>query len=155
MEIRTANLEDLGAIEILWKEMMLFHIARDDYFTMVPEAEDIHREYMKRILCDGEKHVLVADDSGIVLGYIVMELCNKPPIYPNVEYVEIQAISVSASARRKGIGRKLVEAVTTWCRNQDITQVECGVAVNNPVSRAFWKQMGFQGTIERCKFNIK
>jgi ribosomal protein S18 acetylase RimI-like enzyme len=155
MEIRTANLEDLCAIETLWKEMMLFHSALDDDFSMIPEAEEIHREYMKGILQEGEKRVLVADDGGIVLGYIRMETCKKPPIYPNIEYVEIKAISVSTSARRKGIGRKLVEAVTTWCMNRNIMQVECGVAVNNPVSQAFWKRMGFRATIERCKLDLR
>ncbi len=43
MEVRTASLKDLDAIESLWKEMMLFHIALDETVPVIPEAEAIHR----------------------------------------------------------------------------------------------------------------
>jgi GNAT superfamily N-acetyltransferase len=154
MEVRTASLNDLNAIESLWKEMLLFHIALDDYFVMIPEAEAIHREYMKSILLEESERVLVADDGGVILGYIVMEVGKKPPIYPHEEYVEIAALSVCESARRKGVGRQLVEAVLTWGRGRNITQVECAVAVNNPVSQAFWVRMGFRRTVERCVLDL-
>ncbi len=98
--------------------------------------------------------LLVADKDSQTLGYIVMEVCKKPPIYPHNEYVEITAISVYESTRWKEVGRRLVDVVLTWSLNSNITRVECAAAVNNPVSQAFWKRVGFRGTVERCVLDL-
>jgi phosphinothricin acetyltransferase len=148
MQIRQASLDDLDAIEFLWREMMDFHIAIDDYFTLIPEAETNHRTYMTDLLQDESKRVFVADDAGNILGYLVAEVNTYPPIFVHKNYGHIGAISVSDSARRQGLGRKLLEAALDWFREQNLRRVECGVAVNNPVSQGFWEAMGFRGIIE-------
>ena len=35
MQIRLANLDDIDAIELLWKEMAIFHQYIDPYFTII------------------------------------------------------------------------------------------------------------------------
>ena len=153
MPIRTANLQDLDAIEALWKEMMRFHAALDPYFVTIPEADVAHRSYMATLLQDETKHVFVADD-GQILGYLVMMIQDYPPIYEVQKFAEISAISVTAAARRQGVGRQLVEAVLNFCRENGIQRVECSVAVANSVSQGFWKGSGFRGVLERCVLDL-
>ena len=142
MEVRTASLNDLDAIESLWKEMMLFHIALDETFAEIPEAEAIHHEYMKGLSLDESERVLVTDDDCNILGFIVMKVCENPPIYPLKEYVEIAAISIRKSARRKGIGHQLVKGTLGWCCDQGFSRVECAVAVKNPVAQGIRRRWG-------------
>ena len=132
MQIRSATPTDLDAIESLWREMMDFHIALDDYFTMIPEADANHRTYMAGLLENHPDRILVAEDGDQLLGVLVMQICENPPIYPHQRYLEIMDISVSAKARRQGVGRKLLEAAIEYARQQSISRVECAVALNNP-----------------------
>ena len=148
MNIRRATLADLDAIELLWREMMDFHIAIDDYFIMVPEADTNHREYMTGLLQNEAKCIIVADDNGQIIGYLMAEINDYPPIYLQKQYGHISAISVTASAQREGIGHQLLDAALDWFRGQGVKRVECAVAVENPVSQRFWKGLGFRGIME-------
>jgi ribosomal protein S18 acetylase RimI-like enzyme len=148
MQIRRAILTDLDAVEALWLEMALFHQNIDPYFTIIHEAEANHRTYMTGLLQDDAKRIFVADDSERLLGYLMAEVNAYPPIYVHQNYGHIGAISVTASARRQGIGHQLLVAALDWFRTQGLLRVECAVAVENPVSQRFWKGQGFRGFME-------
>ena len=148
MQIRRAALTDIDAIEVLWREMMNFHIECDDYFTMSTEADTNHREYMTGLIQDENKRVYVADDDSQLIGYLMAEINAYPPIYLHQRFGHIGAISVSESAQCKGVGRQLLEAALAWFRENDLQRVECSVAVENPLSQGFWKKMGFRSFVE-------
>jgi len=154
MQIRQATLEDIDGIELLWKEMAVFHQKIDSYFTIIPEAEANHRTYMTGLLQDESKRIFVADDAGCLLGYLMADVKAYPPIYFHKNYGNIGGISVTASARRKGVGRKLLSVALEWFRDQGLQRVECGVAVENPLSQGFWKGVGFRGFMEMHVLNL-
>jgi len=64
MQIRRATLNDLDAIETLWQEMVDFHLALDDYYSLAPEAHTNHREYMVGLIQDETRRIFVAEDNG-------------------------------------------------------------------------------------------
>jgi len=154
MQIRLATMEDIDAIESLWKEMAIFHQKIDSYFTIIPEAETNHRAFMTGLLQDESKRIFVADEAGCLLGYLMADIKVYPPIYVHKNYGHIGAISVTASALRKGVGRKLLGAALEWYREQGLQRVECGVAVENPLSQGFWKGVGFRGFMEMHVLNL-
>jgi ribosomal protein S18 acetylase RimI-like enzyme len=129
--------------------MMEFHASLDDYFTLIPEAGVHHEEYMTRLIKDEDTRVFVAEHDGQLLGYLVAGVNEYPPIYLHKNYGHIGAISVTASARRMGIGTKLLDAALDWFLAKGLQRVECGVAIENPVSQAFWKGREFRGFMEK------
>jgi ribosomal protein S18 acetylase RimI-like enzyme len=149
MNIRQATLKDINAIEILWKEMATLHQEIDSYFMLIPEAEESHRSYMVSLIKDGSKRVFVAEKFGSLLGYLVADVKDYPPIYRYKRYGHISGISVSTADRRKGVGRKLLGAALEWFQTMGLKRVECGVAVNNHLSQGFWKEMGFRAYMEK------
>ncbi len=46
--------------------------------------------------------------------------------------------------RRKGIGRKLLQEVITWAREQGALRVQLGVTVGNSHARQLYESVGFQ-----------
>lgn len=154
MEIRCATPSDLDAIEFLWREMMEFHIAYDDYFDLALEADANHRDYMAGLFQDEKKRIFVADDGNEILGYLMAEINSYPPIYLHQNYGHIGAISVTQSARRKGVGNQLLAAALEWFRENNLQRVECAVAVENPLSQGFWKGMGFRSIMETLMLEL-
>jgi len=104
---------------------------------------------MTGLIQDDSKRVYVAEEKGLLLGYLTAQVNSYPPIYLHEMYGYIGGISVNASARRKGVARKLVNTALDWFREAGIRRVECGVAVENPVSQSFWKGMGFRCFVEK------
>lgn len=149
MQIRRAALTDLDAIESLWREMMDFHTVLDEYFTLAPEADANHRDYMTGLIQDEAKRIFVVENNNQLIGYLMAEINAYPPIFLHRNYGHIGAISVTKSARCEGVGRQLLESALDWFREQGVRRVECAVAVENPLSQGFWKRAGFRGLVEK------
>jgi GNAT superfamily N-acetyltransferase len=56
----------------------------------------------------------------------------------------INAIGVTANARRQGIGEMLFEEAMEWFREQGLAVVKAGWAIANPLSAPFWIAQGFR-----------
>ena len=60
--------------------------------------------------------------------------------------VELQRMSVHADFRRRGAGRKLVEAVCNWARNKGSEQVVLGTLDRKTSAIGLYKACGFKQT---------
>ena len=53
-------------------------------------------------------------------------------------------MAVKFSARRRGIGRKLVDAVIRWAENRGLSEVELNVYAFNAEALASYRDLGFE-----------
>jgi ribosomal protein S18 acetylase RimI-like enzyme len=144
MKIRKATANDIESIKLLWKEMMEFHFKHDSYFELNPVALDKYHEYLKDNLRNDKKVIFVALDHDKAVGYVTASIEEYPPIYLFDKYLMIGEISVSEKLRRNGTGKRLLNEVLSYAKKQNITRIECQVAVNNPVSQSFWIKNEFR-----------
>lgn len=90
------------------------------------------------------ERVLVAQQSGEIVGMIELSLrsvadgCTSSP----VPYIE--GWFVAEHARRKGIGRALVQAAEEWARVQGATEIASDIDIENRVSEDAHKKLGFE-----------
>ena len=68
----------------------------------------------------------------------------------NVGYLE--GWYVAPSARRQGIGRALIIAAEQWARRQGCTEFGSDASIENDVSIAAHRALGFQETSRGCMF---
>jgi GNAT superfamily N-acetyltransferase len=63
-------------------------------------------------------------------------------------------IFVEAEARRGGVGRALVAAVTGWLSSCGVGYFEWYVAANNIAGQEFWRAVGGRGVMLRMRANL-
>lgn len=80
-------------------------------------------------------HALVAEADGEVLGYVAGSLV--------VDVAELQRLVVTASARRRGVARALLEALLALARDAGAERVLLEVRADNEGARAFYATAGF------------
>lgn len=96
-----------------------------------PWSEDGIAEELENPL----SHFLVAVSDGVA-GYIgVQEICGE---------AYITNIAVTASARRKGIGRALLQAACAGARSRECEFITLEVRVSNASARALYESEGFE-----------
>ncbi len=78
------------------------------------EAEVFWRGQLPGI-ADGGRHLLVADDGGRLIGTVVLTLAPQPN---QPHRADIGKMLVLASHRRRGLGRRLLDAVEALAREQ-------------------------------------
>ncbi len=63
----------------------------------------------------------------------------------------IHDVVTREARRRRGIGRRLVEALLDWMRESEVSAVELTVAVKNEEAVAFWIRLGFTTYMHHMK----
>jgi ribosomal protein S18 acetylase RimI-like enzyme len=56
----------------------------------------------------------------------------------------IEELVVDEDARRRGVGRALVEAAVEWARAQGCSEVEVSTDPDNASAQAFYQRLGFE-----------
>ncbi len=129
MEIRTARADEAAPIAQLAGQLG---------YPVAPEAI---RERLTRLLVDPVHCVLVAaEPDGTLLGWIhAAESCP-------LEYgprAEILGLVVDDTARRRGIGRQLVDAVEAWAAGRRLPELAVRSNARRSESHPFYARLGF------------
>jgi GNAT superfamily N-acetyltransferase len=81
------------------------------------EAEEFWRGQISGI-ADGGRHLLVAEDGGRLIGTVVLTLAPQPN---QPHRADVGKMLVLASHRRRGLGRRLLDAVEALARDEGRT----------------------------------
>lgn len=87
---------------------------------------------------------LAAEKSGKIIGYFL--------VYTAAGEAEIARIAVLEEQRKKGVGTKLLEALDTVCRENQINKVLLDVRESNTKARTFYEKYGFSEDGKRKGF---
>ena len=79
---------------------------------------------------------LVAEEEGIILGYV--------GILISFDESEITNVCVAESARRRGIGRALLEELIRRMNEKGVTVIHLDVRVSNVAAISLYRSLGFE-----------
>lgn len=142
--IRVADLNDLERLCELFKELHAFHVGIKPVKFRMPE-DDFFRKEMTNFLNSDEWITLVHESGGVIDGYTIFKAFNtdSPDEHPR-RVCHITHFTVTNNARRKGIGKELMDKVCECARSVDCDCVRLGVNALNADAVTFYKAMGFE-----------
>lgn len=135
--VREAALEDAEAI---------YYLARDlaDALGDRRPRSDAVRARLDELLKEPRAQVLVAEGEDGVVG--AASLWIKPDLAHGDAVIEVPMLVVSGSARRRGVGRLLVEEIQSVAAAENASLIELVATNENDVARAFYRSLGFVET---------
>jgi len=152
--VRRAVEADVPGVGVLWKEMMAFHEALDPRFERASDGEERFAEFLRASLANEKWLLVVADDGGTLVGYGMAAVSERPPVLKERRMGLVSDLAVSAAYRRRGIGRRLVDEMMRWFREQGLQHAEVNVATCNPLATAFWRSVRFGDYLERRRREV-
>lgn len=93
---------------------------------------------VRAAMTDANTNVLVASDGAVLLGFGIMEYGEA--------HAHLALFAVNPSARRRGIGRRLLHWLEAVALSAGISTVKLEVRVSNRAGLAFYRQLGFHET---------
>lgn len=106
----------------------------------VENPTTVSDEYMRKLLGKKGFHVLVAIEAENVVGGLTA--------YEFIKYKReeremfLYEIGVEASARRKGVGSKLIESLKTICKEKGITVLFVATEIDNEPAKKLYERTG-------------
>ncbi len=131
LQVRIANAADLAEVIALERGAAEApHWAVAEYVAIVRARGEVGA--VRRCL-------FVAEADGKLLGFAV----GKVILSAAHGVGEIESVAVDGTARRRGMGRALCEALVGWCREQGVSKIELEVRVGSNGAIALYEGLGF------------
>ena len=147
MRIRKAKKDDLPQIIDLWWEMHISHYKYDrPYYklrTKTVARKNIEKHYSE-LIDSAESIFVVADDRGIIVGYLCALVQNRPPVFLPSKRLLIDTTAVREAYRGKGIFHKLYLGMKRSAVQHQPYHIELFVDMDNPAVELY-KHLGFKG----------
>ena len=105
-----------------------------------PASADAMAQRLAGLLPDAGQHIAVASDGERLLGWVHVQRGSTLDIG---ERAEIVGLVVDATARRHGLGRRLVAVAEGWTRAQGLASLLVRSNVARDVSHPFYQSIGF------------
>jgi GNAT superfamily N-acetyltransferase len=142
--IRKALIKDVPSVLELWKELMDFHKELDSFFSRSTTGHEEFEKYVTGHIKNENSCVIVAEDSGNLVGFCLATISKYPPVLELKEYGEIGNMALSEKYRQRGIGARLLKALRQWFSKRGIKRIEVRYSTANDVAERFWTKMGFK-----------
>jgi ribosomal protein S18 acetylase RimI-like enzyme len=135
--VREATLEDAETIYYLARDLA------DALGDRRPRPEAV-RARLDELLREPKARVLVAEGEDGVVG--AASLWIKPDLAHGDTVIEVPMLVSSQNARRRGVGKLLVEEIQNVAAAENVALVELVATKENDVARAFYRSLGFVET---------
>jgi len=154
--IRLAEAADAAGIGALWAQMVDYHAQFDA--VAFRAAENGAARYAQSIsdrLRDPQARVLVVELDGELVGYasgLIADMTTD--MFLPLRCGFLSDMFVSEAYQRRGWGRRLVERLALWFRDQGVDYFEWHVSAQNQAALAFWRDIGGEVTILRMRARL-
>lgn len=135
--VREAVPEDAEALHALMVDLA------DALGDRSPRFEAM-RARLEELLAEPGARVLVTEGAEGIVG--AASLWIKPDLAHGDVVIEVPMLVVSGDARRRGVGKLLVEEIQRIATEENAALIELVATKENDVARAFYKSLGFVET---------
>jgi ribosomal protein S18 acetylase RimI-like enzyme len=157
MVIRKATQDDRDALGRLGVLLMDVHFNFDRRRFLEPGANASagYARYLVSQLDDPDSVIFVAEHEGTVVGYCyaVIEPMSWKELRDEAGF--ISDLALDPAARRRGAGRKLVDAAIEWFRDRKLARVMLWTSTQNSAAQELFLSAGFRPTMTEMTLDLE
>ena len=144
VRLRLAKGEDIPEVVEVWKHFMDFHRNLDPHHQRSVDGAEHFAGFLRANLADADARLWVAERRQSIVGYCLVRLSQRPPVFQARLYGEVLDLAVEEPFQRRGIGTALVREAERWFAERQTNRVELRVSAYNEAGLAFWRKLGFR-----------
>lgn len=143
--IRKAKTADIPVLLKNWISLMDFNKPFNPaLFRRKPNALGIYKKYLTKQMRASKARVFVAELDDTIVGHIMAEISDVPPVYRINKQVYVVELYVARAFRGKGIGTQLLQEAEKWARQGKVRQFSLTANMKNVRARALYSGFGLK-----------
>jgi Acetyltransferases len=143
--LRPADLDTF--LEQLWVPAQQETAAFGPHTLLNPELVRAEGEtHVSARIDDNESVIFVARDDAVPVGYAAAEVQTPPPIFEQHRVCHVNELFVRPSARRQGVGMRLLAAIEAWAVDTECPRLTLTVDSDNQPARALYAAAGYKSS---------
>lgn len=142
--LRPAGPADAAVLATLNHHVHDMHVeAEPERYSATDDAVVASR--FEAFLADAHTDIVVADVDGAPAGYVVVVGVVQPAhaFAPERRFALVDQIAVAPTARRRGVGRLLMEFAADRASARGFEELQLDVRSHNADARAFYEELGY------------
>lgn len=142
--IRAAGPHDLPGLAALWHERMTLLLQFDRRFALAPDAREQWAEAAARWLASPDCLIVAAERRGdaALVGFAIGWIERAPVGLLPARIGCISDMHIAVHSHQNGLGRRLLDSLRTWFKQQGVESLTVRAARRLPVEQAFWRALG-------------
>jgi ribosomal protein S18 acetylase RimI-like enzyme len=144
--IRPGTVEDYPRVREVIAETFAFHQQATPEFFRTTDSPPPTPTIIEGLLRDGQGAWFLAEADGRIVGFVTIRLrhaAHEPFLVPEVR-AHVESLGILPAWRRRGIGRKLMEAVEQWARQHDARRMTLNVWEFNDGALRLYETLGYE-----------
>ncbi len=150
--IATPESAELVRVAAMWESLQTQVAQLTGKPHLQPNAP-IFREFvlktLQQMLVAPDRKILVVRDSDRLLGFATASILPRPWLAAGAVGL-LSAVWVEPDARRRGLAKRLVQALEDWLKGRDVGFVEVNWDLDNAPARDFWRAAGYRPDSHSC-----
>jgi len=145
MIIRPLRADEVDKLLVLWKAFMNDPSAIDGLIPADDENAGKMKEFVSRLVAEEPRQVLVAEDGGDLVGYLIFERQAKTTALRTTrKWGYISDLYVVPGLRGRGIGRDLLRKCLDELESLGVSHVRLNVWSENHRAMRLYREAGFR-----------
>ena len=145
VNVRFAREEDLDRVNELRKQVNDLHVAgKPEVFR--PGFCDELRDYIRVIMEDPQKEIVVAEKAEKICGFAVLNHIVRPenPFMFERDFLDVDEFGVDENCRRQGIAAAMIRFIRNYAKEKGFRRLELNMWEFNRGALAFYEAAGFR-----------
>jgi ribosomal protein S18 acetylase RimI-like enzyme len=144
VQLRRATLDDAATLARLSRWVHDLHVGAEPEVYVPAEAAQVEAWARERLAAPGVRAV-VAELDGAPVGYVVTTEIRRAgtPLAAPRAFLLVDELAVAPTARRRGVGRALMDAAHGLARASGLPRVELDVRSWNEAALGFYRALGY------------
>lgn len=138
MKIRPAKAEDAAQVLEISKEVNRFLASRRPEVGEFKNPLGFYPQAIK------EKLIFVAEEGGLVVGYVLAVINEKPDDLSRFPHLNVDELAVAKEFQGSGVGKALMEEIQRWAKEKGLKSIRLSVWEFNPIAIRFYEKLGYK-----------
>jgi GNAT superfamily N-acetyltransferase len=142
-EVTEAGRRDIDALVELQAALFNEDAGQHDPYTDTTWPLREGRRDLETLVASSDALVLAARQSDVIVGLLVGYVAAASPTHQPVTFAVLRTMYVADTARREGVGTRLVEHFLDWARRHGCVEAHVDHYAANAAAAALYERCGF------------